>query len=295
MTNNLHNNILLKLLQIALIVTGCFMITLLITVIITYLYSLQGINITDNTNIMKVIQGLNQICIFLMPSIIFLKLNDIQISGYWGLKKQKYAFLIFASILLLLVSSPLITWLSNINESITFPEKWNHIEQWLQEKQSNNEEIVNRFLRVGTIGGLISNIIVMALLPAICEEAFFRGCLQKLLTDNISNKHIAIVVSAIIFSVAHFEFYGLIPRIFLGMIIGYIFLYTNNITFPIIFHFANNCTIVVYNYLVYKYYGGEEITSSLSTPAIILVIASIAITLLGIITIKRYCDYNKKS
>lgn len=295
MSNNLQNNILLRLVQMALIVTGCFMVTLLITMIITYLYSLQGINITENIAIMKVIQGLNQICVFLAPSILFLKINHIQIVDYWGLKKQKYAFLMLMAISLLLVSSPLITWLSNFNEGITFPDKWSQIEQWLQDKQHSNEQIVNRFLQVGTLGGLMSNIIVMALLPAICEETFFRGCLQKMLTDNIRNKHIAVAVSAIIFSVAHFEFYGLIPRIFLGLIIGYIFLYTNNITFPIIFHFANNCTIVIYNFVVHKYLGGQEIDSSLSTPTITLVIVSIAITALGIKTIKRYCEYTKKA
>ena len=103
-------------------------------------------------------------------------------------------------------------------------------------------------LNVDTIGGLLLNMIVIALIPAIGEEMTFRGVLQQWLTRKM-NPHLAILLSAAIFSFIHFQFYGFLPRMFLGVLLGYMFYITGSLWTSILMHFLNNGTAVVLYYL----------------------------------------------
>jgi hypothetical protein len=62
------------------------------------------------------------------------------------------------------------------------------------------------------------------------------------------SRHLAVWVTSLIFSLVHFQFYGFLPRLFLGALLGYLFLYTGNLWIPILFHFINNATVLVMNY-----------------------------------------------
>ena len=64
-------------------------------------------------------------------------------------------------------------------------------------------------------------LLVIALLPAIGEELVFRGILQRELWRGTLNIHVAIWVSAAIFSAIHMQFYGFVPRLLLGALFGY--------------------------------------------------------------------------
>ena len=101
-------------------------------------------------------------------------------------------------------------------------------------------------LNVDTIGGLLFNLLIIALIPAIGEELTFRGVLQQGLTRRM-NPHIAILLSSAIFSFIHFQFYGFLPRMFLGMLLGYLFYTSGSLWTSMLMHFINNgCAVVVY-------------------------------------------------
>ena len=89
---------------------------------------------------------------------------------------------------------------------------------------------------------------VIALIPAVGEELTFRGVLQQSLTRKM-NPHVAIFLSAAIFSFIHFQFYGFLPRLFLGLLLGYMFYITGSLWTSILMHFLNNGTAVVLYYL----------------------------------------------
>src|SRR6185437_15872902 len=92
-----------------------------------------------------------------------------------------------------------------------------------------------------SIGGLIINLLVMAFMAALSEEIFFRGLLQQMLIKNKINAHVAIVITAILFSAFHLQFFGFIPR----MVLGYLYYITQNLWVSIIAHFCNNAFAVV--------------------------------------------------
>jgi len=95
---------------------------------------------------------------------------------------------------------------------------------------------------------LLINIVIMAFLPAIFEEFLFRGTLQPLFTKWFANKHVAIIVTAFIFSAIHFQFYGFIPRFLLGIYLGYLLVWSQSLWLPIIAHFMHNATSLIFDY-----------------------------------------------
>ena len=108
-----------------------------------------------------------------------------------------------------------------------------------------------QMLTVDTIGGLLFNLVVIALIPAIGEELTFRGVLQQGLTRRM-NPHVAILLSAAIFSFIHFQFSGFLPRMFLGMLLGYLFYTSGSLWTCMLMHFLNNGSAVVVYYLNHK-------------------------------------------
>lgn len=132
-----------------------------------------------------------------------------------------------------------------INRSVSFPESMASIENTLRKVQEANEQFVLNLICNSHSGHLWILIIVVALLPAVFEEWFFRGSLQKFLTKKFEKKWIAIVITAVVFSVFHGEFFSLMPRILLGLVLGYVYFYTQNLWYPIIIHFVNNLASIV--------------------------------------------------
>ena len=89
----------------------------------------------------------------------------------------------------------------------------------------------------------------MALLPALGEEFIFRGILQRLLKDWLKNIHVAIFITGFLFGAMHMQFYGLLPRMILGVIFGYLFYWSGSIWVPVFAHFINNSGAIVVSWL----------------------------------------------
>ena len=83
-------------------------------------------------------------------------------------------------------------------------------------------------------------ILSVALLPAVFEELAFRGALQPLLIRATGNPWVGIVLASIIFSAIHFQFYGFLPRVLLGMLFGWLAYRTGSILPGMVAHFLNN-------------------------------------------------------
>lgn len=144
---------------------------------------------------------------------------------------------------------PLVNHLTYMNELMDLPDSLKSLEDWMRENEDKNAKITEDFLRVENFGGFLLNILILAIIPAIGEEMFFRGLVQKGLFKITRNIHIAIWCSAIIFSAIHIQFYGFIPRMLMGALFGYLLVWSNSIIVPMICHFVNNASIVCIYYL----------------------------------------------
>jgi hypothetical protein len=96
------------------------------------------------------------------------------------------------------------------------------------------------------------NLIIVALLAAVGEELLFRGAMQNIIIEWTKNKHTAVWITAILFSAMHAQFYGFLPRMLLGVVLGYLYIWSGSLWLSMLFHFLNNGLAVLFSYLIGK-------------------------------------------
>jgi len=209
-------------------------------------------SITINTTVLKIIQIVSSVGIFLLPAYIIAYISTPDPMGFLKINLRPKWRNIFLTGLLVFSSLAIINLMASWNASLKLPESMANLEDVIQRMEKSAMEMQLRMLNVDGFGGVLVNIIVIAIFPAVTEELFFRGILQRLLKNWVKNAHVAILITGILFSFAHFQFYGFVPRMFLGIVLGYLLYLTNNLWIPIFAHFLNNSIAVIGYYFYYK-------------------------------------------
>ena len=201
---------------------------------------------------LKMAQGISSVLMFVVPPIVYYYITrKEQPMLQLGFRKvaSPAAMLLVAGVLLMFISLPFTNQLTSWNEALKLGGAFEKVETWMKNLEDAAAAVTERMLNVDTFGGLLLNLIVIALIPAVGEELTFRGVLQQALTRKIKNPHVAIILSAAIFSFIHFQFYGFLPRMFLGILLGYMFYTTGSLWTSMLMHFLNNGTAVVLYFL----------------------------------------------
>lgn len=207
-----------------------------------------GVNINEigklasATRITMVIQSFG---LFLIPSIAFAFLCYPQPKGFLRTEAKTDWTLLLLPILLIVAIQPLINCISYYNQQIILPESMSSIETWMRNKEESSSKMIGLLFADRSVAGLMLNLLVVAVVAGIAEEFFFRGCLQQIMQKIVINKHIAVWITAIIFSIVHFQFYGFFPRMLLGALLGYIFIWSGNIWVPVLVHIVHNAINVI--------------------------------------------------
>lgn len=154
------------------------------------------------------------------------------------------------SVAALLALIPCINFLSAWNTTLLQPWQDTALGRLFQQMSAQNEAVLNLFLTRTHLMDLGLNLLTMALMPALCEEVFFRGCVQQILTGRAHRcTHLGIWLTAFLFSLMHFDPNGFLPRLLLGALLGYAFAFGGGLPTSILLHFLNNASIVVAYYL----------------------------------------------
>lgn len=135
------------------------------------------------------------------------------------------------------------------NNSLSLPEPLKWMEFWMKDMEDKMRELTQVLTHFSSPARLLAGFLVIAVLPGIGEELVFRGLLQNKLQALTRNPHVAIWVAAIIFSAIHFQFYGFLPRMLLGALFGYLYVWSGNLWVPILAHFVNNAFTLLMVYL----------------------------------------------
>ena len=136
-------------------------------------------------------------------------------------------------IFFLLAAYPVVNLGFLVNEAIPLPS-------WASAFESQAEDTLKAILQMDTPLIFFFNLVIIAILPGIGEELIFRGILQKQIGLMLKNPIVAIWISAIIFSAIHLQFEGFLPRMVLGVVLGYLYYWTGNLWVPILAHAFNN-------------------------------------------------------
>ena len=181
---------------------------------------------------------------------------------------------------------PMISMLADWNNGIELPSFLASVEEMMRQMEEQAKVLTERFLQTSSVGMMVANLFVMALLPAVCEEMMFRGWLQRVLGKSV-NYHAAIWVSAFVFSAIHFQFYGFIPRMLIGAALGYLYYYTGSLWASILAHFVNNAAAVVFAFLSYNGYINIDFDLIGTGDTWYLSVASLAVCLALMFRLKR--------
>ncbi len=207
----------------------------------------KGMSDPANSDVMKLIQAITAIIGFLVPTFIaafVLNKRPVKLLGFssGGISISQVVLVV----LLIGASLMVATSLSYLTDNIPIPGAWK-IRFDKMEEEYNNQ--VSAIISLKSAKDYIVALIIMGCLPALCEETLFRGGLQNFLTRGTNNPWFSIVVVSILFSLAHFSFYGFLSRFFLGIVLGALFYYSGKLWLSILAHFINNALAVTLLYM----------------------------------------------
>ncbi len=256
--------------------------TLFSSVLGVFVAMINGGEITDLNNL-QIIQVLNQVIGFMLPAVLYVMLVYKRPLNYLGFRKIPAWSLLGIAALFTII--PFLSWVTDWNDSIVFPESMRALEAKLRLTQQKSEEVIKMFISQGS---LFSSMLIIAALAAVSEELLFRSVLQKGLMRLFKNVHVAIIVTAFVFSAFHMDFFGFFPRFILGLMLGYIFWMSGSIFPSMLMHFVNNATIVMLYYLNTRGFTDIDVEHFGSTDNVLLIVLSLVATVAIFIICNRF-------
>lgn len=212
----------------------------------------SGLETPENLNFLKYFQVVQSIALFVIPPFILAWLYHGNISEYLRINRSTIPSSYLIAAVMVVAILPFINFLGAMNGKMTFPEAFSGIESWMKGMEEAANLMVEKFMKVEHVSGLLFNIFMIAVLPALGEELMFRGVFQKILTNWTKNYHWGIWITAFLFSAMHMQFYGFLPRMALGALFGYLLVWTGTMWVPILAHFVNNAMGVTGYFLIHK-------------------------------------------
>jgi membrane protease YdiL (CAAX protease family) len=242
-----------KLLVFTILVFVSFMVFSLLALLAAIPFTenfslLSGQNLPMSIDFLRYFQIVQSFSVFIIPSLLagFLFYGHLTkglklTTPHWGL--------VGISLLIIITAQPLVSYLGVWNSTMQLPDFLGGLEQWMASSEASAGDIIYRFLDTDQPVLLLLNVLMIAILPALGEEMLFRGVLQPVFAEWLRNKHAAVLITAFLFSAIHLQFFTFMPRFFLGLALGYLFLWGKNLWYPIAGHFANNfLSLIIFYY-----------------------------------------------
>jgi membrane protease YdiL (CAAX protease family) len=239
---------------------------------------LTDFNDPQAVSILKYFQLIQSIGFFIVPAILAGWFFEGNMAGYLKINKSSPLTIFLITIVIMFVSLPAINWIISINEMMKLPAALHGMEQWMKDTEDQAAQLTDAFLKTNSIGGLGINLMMIAIIPAIGEEMLFRGIFQRLFSEWFRNTHLAILFTAFIFAAVHLQFYGILPRMILGILFGYLFYWTGSLWLPIFAHFLNNASAVIVSFLASRNIVNQDYENFGSTDNVFFILVSTILT-----------------
>jgi uncharacterized protein len=212
----------------------------------------------EHTNLSRVLNTLASFLAFFLPAFLlarFLSKHPFQQLGFNSkLSIQQILLVILITFASMVFSGAL----GDLNEHIPMPASWLTKAKAMEESYKTS---MMSMANMKTPIDFLLSLLVLAAAPALFEEVLFRGGFQQILISWTKSKWIGIIITSIIFSAIHFSFFGFLPRLALGVVLGLIFYYSKNIWLNIFMHFLNNAFVVTELYILSR--QGKSVTKTL--------------------------------
>ena len=202
----------------------------------------QGVIQNQTANGVFLLMIATQLCLFILPSLIFIKLLPKSINTFLPIKKLEnpvdFLWLFTLAFGTIFLVSSVATLLLKI--------PLGSLADSMQKDRTGLEQVA---LKMTDWTQIPLRLLIMGLLPAIGEELFFRGLIQRFFNTLFKNVPWAIVATALAFAAFHGSIYNFLPVAIGGIILGFVYFKTGNMLYNIILHFLINGIQVVISYL----------------------------------------------
>lgn len=178
---------------------------------------------------------------------------------YLQARQAPPAVAVWGGVWLMVLSIPLVLYVYQLNRELPIPEA-------LRQAEEQANEMLKGLLQMNDGWELAANLTLVALIPAIGEELVFRGVVQQQLLRLVRSPEWAIALSGAVFSFAHFQFEGFLPRMLLGVMLGWLYWRFRNFWVPVAAHFANNAVQVVAQYLYHEDVSPLNLEDDITVP-----------------------------
>ncbi|HAN49656.1 MAG TPA: CPBP family intramembrane metalloprotease domain-containing protein [Amoebophilaceae bacterium] len=240
-----------------------------------YLSSARGVEEIMCTALSKqpllVLQATTATSAFIVAPLLYLRIFTKQGIRELFRWRQPYTAPMLVTLGLVLAFMVVDTWFIQWNMALTLPTWLRKFEVWAQEKEAALQRITVLLTTFRSLPELGVGILVIGVIPAVGEELLFRGLVQNIFHQLTTNVHLAIGISAFVFSAIHLQFYGFVPRFLLGMLFGYIYWWTKDLFFPIAAHLFNNTFTLLMLFLHQQDIIVQDISTLQAPPGPVLI------------------------
>lgn len=236
---------------------------------------------------------LQDVIVFVLPAVATAVLVCRRPAELLLLRKPGGLWPFVMVVFLLMSMIPAMNALISWNQALTLPESLSWLYDWMVSSERSASETMSMVTGSTTVGGLIITLLIVGVLAGLSEELFFRGGVQRLLTTASVNPHIAIWLTAFLFSAIHLQFFGFFPRLILGAVFGYLAYWSQSIWMPITAHILNNSLAVVAIWMKNRTSESIELdtigSSVDSAQTLFIVIVSVLFSVFWLLAIRRRC------
>jgi membrane protease YdiL (CAAX protease family) len=278
------------LLFIVIVLVSLFAIGTVLTLIVYSAYApkmgMKGI--TDLTNIdfnnpyavplIRWLQVVQFISFFVIPVFFCARLFSSNTKRYLGLHRPWHDGYWIAGILVMVLAIPFSNLLGELNRNIQLPKE---VADWMRAGEDEATKTMKALLGKESLKDLILNILLIAGLAAVGEELLFRGMAQRLLTKMFKSHWAGILVAAILFSAIHMQFYGFLPRMVLGILLGAIYWYSGSLYASMLAHFVYDALVIV----IARYYPQTMDENAPVNMKVVALVAAVGLTLVIILLV----------
>lgn len=262
------------------------MIGLFIAAVLSTIIMMRGQTATT----LRVATLINDIIMFVMPPVICAVIYSYRPAEYLRVASAPGLTPLILAVGTMICSIPMMNMIIEWNEGLSLPSSLAAMESWMREAEQRAGDTVNTLMGGSSAGSLILSILIVGVLAGFSEELFFRGGIQRLLVSGRVNPHVAIWVTAFLFSAIHLQFFGFFPRLLLGAFFGYLLYWTKNLWVPIVCHIFNNSIVATVTWMIARgsaTSGGlNEIGTAVSAHQLLWVTVSIIMTFMLLMTLK---------
>ena len=224
---------------------------------------------------LKLLQLFNTLALFLIPAMIFSQLFSPKPEVFLRLNRFSTPLIMLLVGILFIAFTPITDALAWLNDSVHLPDFLAGFEAEMRNSAESQQLLIGSFMEMNSFSTFLYNLVLLAVVPALGEEFFFRGIVQRLLIRNTNRIHLSIWVTGLAFGLMHQQFFAIIPLTILGALLGYIKEWTGSLWASILAHFVNNALIVVVAY--FMNYNMSDL-EALSSPDVFILLPAVVVT-----------------